>query len=249
MGASAVRKREGRDSANASASGRAAAAKAGGRSARARTGAPSGKARAAEASRASLLDSAVHVVRAKGYSAARVDDICAEAGLTKGAFFHHFASKEDCAVAAAAHFAANADALFDAAPFTRLADPRERVLGYVDFRKASLKRELASSPASSARWCRRPTRPIPSFATPATASSGARGAARGRPGCGEGALCAAGAVEPEERRALFARRAAGRIHSRQGEPRAGGRGRLPRPSKAYFETLLPEAPAGQGRTS
>ncbi len=89
-----------------------------------------------------LLDAAVHVIRSRGYSAARVEDICAEAGLTKGAFFHHFASKEACAVAAAAHFAANADALFDAAPYSRLPDPRARVLGYVDFRKAILEGDL-----------------------------------------------------------------------------------------------------------
>ena len=63
---------------------------------------------AAAASAEKLLDAAVHVIRSKGYSAARVDDICVEAGLTKGAFFHHFASKEACAVAAAAHFAARA---------------------------------------------------------------------------------------------------------------------------------------------
>ena len=63
-------------------------------------------------------------------------------GLTKGAFFHHFASKEACAVAAAAHFAARADAIFDAARYTRLADPRARVLGYVEFRKSILEGDL-----------------------------------------------------------------------------------------------------------
>src|SRR5215472_17435411 len=89
------------------------------------------KAEAAQVSGAKLLDAAVHVIRSKGYSAARVDDICAEAGLTKGAFFHHFPSKEACAVAAATHFAANADALFYAAPYSLLPDPRARVLGYV----------------------------------------------------------------------------------------------------------------------
>jgi TetR/AcrR family transcriptional regulator, transcriptional repressor for nem operon len=100
------------------------------------------QAKAAQVSGDRLLDAAVDVIRAKGYSATRVEDICAAAGLTKGAFFHHFASKEACALAAAAHFAANADALFDAAPYTRLADPRERVLAYVDFRKAILEGEL-----------------------------------------------------------------------------------------------------------
>jgi TetR/AcrR family transcriptional regulator, transcriptional repressor for nem operon len=96
----------------------------------------------ARASNAKLLDAAVHVIRSKGYSAARVEDICAEAGLTKGAFFHHFISKEACAIAAAAHFAANADAMFDAAPYSLLPDPRDRVLGYVEFRKAILRGEL-----------------------------------------------------------------------------------------------------------
>jgi TetR/AcrR family transcriptional regulator, transcriptional repressor for nem operon len=96
----------------------------------------------AQASSAKLLDAAVHVIRSKGYSAARVEDICAEAGLTKGAFFHHFMSKEACAIAAAAHFAANANAMFDAAPYTLLPDPRARVLGYVEFRKAILRGEL-----------------------------------------------------------------------------------------------------------
>jgi TetR/AcrR family transcriptional regulator, transcriptional repressor for nem operon len=102
----------------------------------------SAKAAAGEASLAKLLNAADHVIRSKGYSAARVEDICAEAGLTKGAFFHHFASKEACAVAAAAHFAANADAFFDAAPYSRLPDPRARALGYVDFRKAILEGDL-----------------------------------------------------------------------------------------------------------
>jgi TetR/AcrR family transcriptional regulator, transcriptional repressor for nem operon len=96
----------------------------------------------AEASGRRLLDAAVRVIRSKGYSAARVEDICLEAGLTKGAFFHHFESKEACAIAAAAHFAANADALFDAAPYSQLPDARARVFGYVDFRKAILQGEL-----------------------------------------------------------------------------------------------------------
>ena len=63
----------------------------------------SSKAAMAEASGKNLLDAAVHVIRANGCSAARVEDICAEAGLTKGAFFHHFASKDARAIAAGEH--------------------------------------------------------------------------------------------------------------------------------------------------
>ena len=45
-------------------------------------------------SRKKLLDASLHVIRAKGYEATTVDDICAAAGLSKGSFFHHFKSKE-----------------------------------------------------------------------------------------------------------------------------------------------------------
>ncbi len=51
-----------------------------------------------------LLDATLKVVRAKGYTATRIEDVCAEAGLTKGSFFHHFKSKEDLALSAVAHW-------------------------------------------------------------------------------------------------------------------------------------------------
>jgi TetR/AcrR family transcriptional repressor of nem operon len=89
-----------------------------------------------------LLDAAVDVIRARGYSATTVDDICEAAGLTKGAFFHHFESKEDLAVSAARHFSSLADGLFSTARYRVLADPVDRLLGYVEFRKALLRGEL-----------------------------------------------------------------------------------------------------------
>lgn len=93
-------------------------------------------------SRLKFLDAALHVIRAKGYTATRVEDICDAAGLTKGSFFHHFGSKEELALAAADHFAAMADQLFASAPYGEAADPLERLLGYVDFRRALLQGEL-----------------------------------------------------------------------------------------------------------
>ena len=93
-------------------------------------------------SKTKLLDAAVHVIRAKGYTATRVEDICEAAGLTKGSFFHHFSSKEDLALDAAEHFSAMAESLFSSAPYHSLSDPLDRLIGYVDFRKASLQGEL-----------------------------------------------------------------------------------------------------------
>src|SRR5262245_5935462 len=93
-------------------------------------------------SKAKLLDAAVQVIRAKGYSAATVDDVCRAADLTKGSFFHHFDSKQELALEAAAHFSSNADALFAQAPYRALPDPVDRLLGYVDFRRAILRGEL-----------------------------------------------------------------------------------------------------------
>lgn len=93
-------------------------------------------------SKTKLLDAALQVIRTKGYTATRVEDVCAAAGLTKGSFFHHFKSKEELAIAAADHFAAMADRLFASAPYQRTADPLERLLGYVDFRIAILQGTL-----------------------------------------------------------------------------------------------------------
>ncbi|MDP0490029.1 MAG: TetR/AcrR family transcriptional regulator [Verrucomicrobiota bacterium JB023] len=53
-----------------------------------------------EETRASLVEATVKLILGQGFAATRVDEICREAGVTKGAFFHHFASKEDIGKAA-----------------------------------------------------------------------------------------------------------------------------------------------------
>jgi TetR/AcrR family transcriptional repressor of nem operon len=91
-----------------------------------------------------LLEAAVKLIRAQGYSATSVDQLCGEAGVTKGAFFHHFASKEALGVAAAEYWSSSTGAFFAAAPFHHLPDPVDRVLGYIDLRIA-----LLAGPAES----------------------------------------------------------------------------------------------------
>ena len=54
--------------------------------------------------RSKLLDAAFSIIREKGYAATSVDELCARAGVTKGAFFHHFPSKDSLAVAAVNHW-------------------------------------------------------------------------------------------------------------------------------------------------
>ena len=94
------------------------------------------------ATRTKLLDAARDVIRARGYAATSVDDICAAAGVSKGSFFHYFETKEKLAIAAAGHFGAGAAAIFGGAPYAALPDPRDRLIGYVDFRIAMLGREI-----------------------------------------------------------------------------------------------------------
>ena len=94
-------------------------------------------------SRTRILDAALDVFRAKGYAATRVEDICAAAGLTKGSFFHHFKTKEDLAVAAADRWSVVTGEIFRGADYHKPADPVDRLLGYVDFRRELLRGSLA----------------------------------------------------------------------------------------------------------
>lgn len=93
--------------------------------------------------REKLLDATIRLVRERGFASTSVDDLCAAAGVTKGAFFHHFDSKEALGVAAAEYWSARTGAFFAAAPFHARPDPLARVLGYLDFRKSLLRGDVA----------------------------------------------------------------------------------------------------------
>ena len=47
-----------------------------------------------------LIDTAVGLIRARGYASVSVDDLCRHAGVRKGSFYHFFPSKRDLALAA-----------------------------------------------------------------------------------------------------------------------------------------------------
>lgn len=85
--------------------------------------------------RDALLSEALTIIRRKGYAATSVDDLCAAAGVTKGAFFHHFSTKEALAIAAAERWNTVTGALFAGADYHRHADPLDRILAYLAMRR------------------------------------------------------------------------------------------------------------------
>jgi TetR/AcrR family transcriptional regulator, transcriptional repressor for nem operon len=87
-----------------------------------------------------LLISALKIIRTKGYGATTIDDLCKDAGVTKGAFFHHFKTKEAAAIAATQFWNAGTGALFANADYHKFEDPLDQVIAYIDFRAELLKR-------------------------------------------------------------------------------------------------------------
>ncbi|HEU6449562.1 MAG TPA: TetR/AcrR family transcriptional regulator [Verrucomicrobiae bacterium] len=85
-----------------------------------------------------IVDAGVKLMRANGYNATTVDDICADAGVTKGGFFHYFKSKDDIARAALTRFHESKVQDYEDAPFRRLEDPLDRVFGRLDYVKESI---------------------------------------------------------------------------------------------------------------
>jgi AcrR family transcriptional regulator len=47
-----------------------------------------------EETQARIIEAAIKLFSNRGFNAASVDDVCAEAGVSKGAFYHHFESKQ-----------------------------------------------------------------------------------------------------------------------------------------------------------
>ncbi len=82
--------------------------------------------------REQLLETAQKLMRAKGYTATTIDEICAAAGVTKGAFFHYFTDKQDLGKAALEGFMSAQQRRVQQSALAPDADPLKRVYGYVD---------------------------------------------------------------------------------------------------------------------
>lgn len=87
----------------------------------------------ATATRDKLIRTASELIRHKGFVATRIDDVCEVSGVTKGAFFHHFKTKEELAEACLAAWGHGMSAMLNGAPFVKLESPTKRVLGCMDF--------------------------------------------------------------------------------------------------------------------
>lgn len=81
-----------------------------------------------------LLNAAIKLIREHGFTGTTVDMLCAEAGVTKGAFFHHFKSKTDLGIATANYWSDMTGELFRSAPYHAPEAALDRVLAYIDFR-------------------------------------------------------------------------------------------------------------------
>lgn len=88
----------------------------------------------APSARDRILDAAEALIHAQGFNATTLDAILTGAGASKGAFFHHFASKDALGTAVLERYAASDVALFDrlmADAETSSAHAGEQVLSFV----------------------------------------------------------------------------------------------------------------------
>ncbi|MBB5037051.1 TetR/AcrR family transcriptional regulator [Prosthecobacter dejongeii] len=79
-----------------------------------------------------LVGATLGLMLRQGYAATTVDQICAEAGLTKGSFFHYFANKEAIARAALDAFAQMGTDLYTPAWSEPGVDPLEQLHRLLD---------------------------------------------------------------------------------------------------------------------
>lgn len=86
-----------------------------------------------------FIQAARRCTSAKGYRSITVDDVCAEAGLSKGAFYTHFGSKQDLLLGVLDDDAAHTDAL--------IASIRSQQIGELERARRFVRRALERAEA------------------------------------------------------------------------------------------------------
>lgn len=79
-----------------------------------------------------LLAAARQLMLVKGFPASKVDEICQQAGVTKGSFYHHFDSKESLALAALDDYFSELAENVSRGAWVQVKAPAERILALVD---------------------------------------------------------------------------------------------------------------------
>jgi TetR/AcrR family transcriptional repressor of nem operon len=106
-------------------------------------------ARDGAATRERILDAAMQLVMEQGYGGMTVDQVIAAAGITKGAFFHHFKTKNDLARALLERYVRLDDALLHdlmdrAEKLSR--DPLQQYLIFVGLMEEALRAPRETAP-------------------------------------------------------------------------------------------------------
>ena len=79
-----------------------------------------------------MLLAARDLILSRGFAGMTVDSVCAQAGVTKGGFFHHFGSKDGLGEAVLAQFWQDAGKRQDKAGFKTANTHLDYVIGYLD---------------------------------------------------------------------------------------------------------------------
>jgi TetR/AcrR family transcriptional regulator, transcriptional repressor for nem operon len=85
-----------------------------------------------EETRRRLIAAATRLMLRQGYASTTVDQICEESGLTKGAFFHHYSSKEELTRAAVSAWGEMGAALYADAWLGAETDPLAQLHRMID---------------------------------------------------------------------------------------------------------------------
>src|SRR6185437_14111606 len=180
--------------------------------------------RAMAPARKKLLDTALTVIREKGYGAATVDELCQRAGTAKGSFFHHFADKQALGVAAVAYWSETTGAFFEDAPYHRHKDPLDRIMGYIEFRRALLAGDAATFSCVAGTMVQETYRTHPALRAAWRQHRRPCAHARGRHRSGHESARHSRRLDGEGPGAAHAGGAARRLRRRQGDRRRADRG-------------------------